>query len=113
MSGEEKLEYLKEHYTFENGIPSKNTFSRVFEALDTAVFKSCFIEWVKSLQVIVNEVIAVDGKTLRNSANKAEGASAIHMVSAFATGARLLVLAQQAVDEKSNEITAIPKLLKF
>ena len=67
---------------------------------------------MKSLQVIVNQVIAVDGKALRNSADKVEGRSAIHMVSAFATEARL-VLAQQAVDEKSNEITAIPKLLKL
>ena len=112
LFGEEKLDYLRKHYAFENGIPSKNTFARVFEALDTATFKACFIEWVKSLQVIVNQVIAVDGKALRNSADKVEGRSAIHMVSAFATEARL-VLAQQAVDEKSNEITAIPKLLKL
>ena len=53
--------------------PQKNTFARVFEALDTATFKDCFIEWVKSLQAIVNQVIAVDGKALRNSADKVEG----------------------------------------
>ena len=110
--GEEKLDFLKEYYAFENGIPSKNTFARVFEALDTSVFKTCFIEWVNSLQSIVNEVIAVDAKTLCNSADKIKGSSPIHMVSAFATEARL-VLAQQSVDEKSNEITAIPKLLKL
>lgn len=112
LFGEAKLEFLKEHYEFKNGIPSKNTFARVLAALDVAEFKTCFIEWVKSFQELLNEVIAVDGKTLRNSADKVSGRSAIHMVSAFATGARL-VLGQQAVDQKSNEITAIPKLLKL
>jgi predicted transposase YbfD/YdcC len=112
LFGEERLEFLQEYYSFENGIPSKNTFSRVFSALDTEAFKVCFIEWVKSLQAILNEVIAIDGKTLCNSFDKASGAKAIHMVSAFATGARL-VLAQQKVDEKSNEITAIPKVLSL
>ena len=110
LFGKEKLEFLKEYYSFANGIPSKNTFARVFAALEVEAFKGCFIEWVKSLQAILNEVIAIDGKTLCNSVDEASGISAIHMVSAFATGARL-ILAQQAVDEKSNEITAIPKLL--
>lgn len=110
--GKEKLDFLTEYYEFKNGIPSKNTFARVFAAIDTEAFKECFIAWVKSLQTVLNEVIAIDGKTLCNSMNKIEGTTAIHMVSAFATGARL-VLAQQAVDEKSNEITAIPKLLKL
>ena len=84
----------------------------MFAALDTEAFKLCFIEWVKSLQTGVNSVIAIDGKTLRNSLDNATGLSAIHMVSAFATDARL-VLAQQKVDEKSNEIKAIPKLLNL
>jgi predicted transposase YbfD/YdcC len=110
LFGNEKLEFLKGHYPFANGIPSKNTFARVFAALDAEAFKSCFIEWVKSMQTILNEVIAIDGKTLCNSFDEDCDTSAIHMVSAFATKARL-VLAQQAVDEKSNEITAIPKLL--
>jgi predicted transposase YbfD/YdcC len=110
LFGKEKLDFLREYYSFQNGIPSKNTFARVLAALEIEAFKTCFIEWVKSLQTIVNEVIAIDGKTLCNSLDEIQGTSAIHMVSAFATGARL-VLAQQAVDEKSNEITAIPKLL--
>jgi predicted transposase YbfD/YdcC len=110
--GKEKLDFLKEHYSFLNGIPSKNTYARVFAALDAEAFKLCFIEWVKSLQTGVNSVIAIDGKTLRNSLDNATGLSAIHMVSAFATDARL-VLAQQKVDEKSNEIKAIPKLLNL
>ena len=84
----------------------------MFAALDTEAFKLCFIEWVKSFQTVVNSVIAIDGKTLRNSLDNATGLSAIHMVSAFATDARL-VLAQQKVDEKSNEIKAIPKLLNL
>jgi predicted transposase YbfD/YdcC len=112
LFGEERLEFLQEYYRFENGIPSKNTFSRVFAALDTEAFKKCFVEWVKSLQTILNEVIAIDGKTLCNSFDEVAGTKAIHMVSAFATGARL-VLAQQKVDEKSNEITAIPKVLSL
>lgn len=110
LFGEERLDFLQEYYSFKNGIPSKNTFARVFAALDVEAFKECFLEWVKSLQKLLNEVIAIDGKTLCNSADKASGSKAIHMVSAFATGARL-VLAQQKVDEKSNEITAIPKVL--
>jgi predicted transposase YbfD/YdcC len=110
LFGKEKLDLMRQYFPFANGIPSKNTFARVLAALDTEAFKQHFVEWVKSLQVILNEVIAIDGKTLCNSIDKAKAMSAIHMVSAFATGARL-VLAQQKVEEKSNEITAIPKLL--
>jgi len=110
--GEDRLDFLQEYYPFENGTPSKNTFSRVFAALDPTAFKECFVEWVKSLQVLLSDVIAIDGKTLCNSFDSSAGAKAIHMVSAFATGARL-ILAQQKVDEKSNEITAIPKLLNL
>lgn len=110
LFGKEKLDFLREHFPFENGIPSKNTFSRVFYILEPEAFKHCFIEWVKSLQSQLNNVIAIDGKTLCNSMNLEDNIPAIHMVSAFATQARL-ILAQQKVDDKSNEITAIPKLL--
>jgi len=112
LFGNSKLDFFRKYYLFENGIPSKNTYSRVFAALDTEQFKLQFVDWVKSLQALLGEVIAIDGKTLCNSANKNQGTSAIHMVSAFSTTARL-VLAQQKVDEKSNEITAIPKLLEL
>jgi predicted transposase YbfD/YdcC len=112
LFGNSKLDFLRQYYPFENGIPSKNTYARVFAALNPEAFKSQFVEWVKSLQTVVNDVIAIDGKTLCNSINQATETSAIHMVSAFATEARL-VLAQHKVDEKSNEITAIPKLLKL
>jgi len=110
LFGQEKLIFLREHFAFLEGIPSKNTFARVLAALDPAVFRGCFIQWAKGLQKILDEVIAIDGKTLCNSHEPMTGQSAIHMVSAFAAHARL-VLAQQKVDEKSNEITAIPLLL--
>lgn len=110
LFGKEKLDFLQNYYSFENGIPCKNTFARVFAALDPEKFKLCFVEWVKSLQTILSSIIAIDGKTLCKSFDKASGKTAIHMVSAFATEARL-VLAQQKVSEKSNEITAIPQLL--
>lgn len=110
LFGKEKTEFLRQYFPFENGIPSKNTYARVFAALNPEIFKTCFIDWVKSLQTILNDVIAIDGKTLCNSINKQDNIPAIHMVSAFATGARL-ILAQQKTDDKSNEITTIPKLL--
>ena len=110
--GNEKLEFLKEYLPFPHGIPSKNTFCRFFAALKPEQFKICFVKWVSSLALIKNEIIAIDGKRLCKSFDKANEKSAIHMVSAFASGAKL-VLAQQKVDDKSNEITAIPKLLKL
>ncbi len=72
--------------------------------------KRCFIEWVKSLQAVLSDILAIDGKTLCNSLNTMGNSPANHIVSAFSTQARL-VLAQQKVDDKSNEITAIPLLL--
>jgi len=108
--GEEKLSYLQNFLPYAHGIPSKNTFARVLSALDPDKFKVCFMAWIQSFQAALKEVIAIDGKTLRKSVDKATARSAIHMVSAFATSSKL-VLAQEKVDEKSNEITAIPKLL--
>lgn len=108
--GEEKLDYLQRFLLFTNGVPSKNTFARVLSSLDPESFKRCFIAWVQSFQLAIKEVIAIDGKALRKSFDKANGQSAIHMVSAFASATKL-VLGQQKVSDKSNEITAIPKLL--
>lgn len=108
--GHSKLNFLKQHGDFANGIPSKNTFNRVISSLDPDAFRRCFADWVQSFSGELGEVIAIDGKTLRRSYDRATDQSAIHMVSAFASEARL-VLAQQKVDDKSNEITAIPKLL--
>lgn len=110
LFGKEKSDFLKRYFPFIHGIPSKDTFARLFAVLDPEAFKACFIEWVKSLQAALEDIIAIDGKTLCNSIDELNNVPAIHMVSAFATGARL-VLAQQKVDDKSNEITAIPLLL--
>ena len=108
--GEEKLDYLQRFLPFEHGIPSKNTFARVLASLDPTIFKQCFVSWVQSFQLALKEVIAIDGKCLRKSFDQATEQSAIHMVSAFATSSKL-VLGQEKVSEKYNEITAIPKLL--
>jgi hypothetical protein len=110
MFGQEKLDFLREYFPFSAGIPCKNTFARVSAALEPEQFRACFIAWAASLQTVPGEVIAMDGKTLCNSANACTGAAAIHMVSAFGTDSRL-VLAQQKVAEKSHEITAIAALL--
>lgn len=113
--GEEKLDFFREYLPYKNGVPSKNTFCRFFAALNPVEFKTCFIKWVNSLALIkedANNVIAIDGKRLCNSFNTKNNKEAIHMVSAFATETRL-ILGQQKVTDKSNEITAIPKLLKM
>ena len=96
-----------------NGIPSHDTFARVFGRLNPQQFQQCFLDWIKAINKITEgEVIAIDGKTLRHSYDKGDGKKAIHMVSAWATENRL-ALGQVKVDKKSNEITAIPELLKL
>ncbi|QVL55635.1 MAG: ISAs1 family transposase [Simkaniaceae bacterium] len=108
--GEAKIGFLRKYLAYKNGIPSHDTFARVFSLLDPKQFKTCFIEWMRGLELQSSEVISIDGKTLRGSFDKGDDQKAIHMVSAFASNARL-VLGQEKVSEKSNEITAIPKLL--
>lgn len=108
--GESKLPYLKRFFPFKNGIPSKNTFARVMSAINVEQFKKCFLEWMKTIQLGLKEVIAIDGKTQRGSFDHAKGQSALHFVSAYATSLKL-VLGQEKVADKSNEITAIPELL--
>jgi len=96
-----------------NGIPSHDTFGRVFARLDTAEFLLCLQSWLRSLHLSLKEQgVAIDGKTLRGSFDAASGKSALHVVSAWASGLRLS-LGQVAVDGKSNEITAVPKLLEL
>jgi len=110
--GKAKYEWLKGFLELPNGIPSHDTFGRVFGMLDPEAFQSYFLSWVKTVaKVTQGEVIAIDGKKLRRSYDKRLGKNAIHMVSAWATGNHL-TLGQVAVEDKSNEITAIPKLLK-
>ena len=94
-----------------NGIPSHDTFGRVFALIDPKQFEASFVHWVQGLSQTVQGVIAIDGKTLRRSHDHAAGKKALHMVSAWAVENRL-VLAQVATEEKSNEITAIPVLLR-
>jgi DDE_Tnp_1-associated/Transposase DDE domain len=105
-----KLSLFKEYFEFANAIASKNTFCRVFAALDPGVFQGCFMQWAQGLEGALSGVVAIDGKTLRGSFDTGSGQSAIHMVSAFAAGSKL-VLGQQKMDAKSNEITAIPAVL--
>jgi len=96
-----------------NGIPSHDTFGRVFAALDPAAFEECFMKWVNALAVAsAGRLIAIDGKTIRRSMDMANGKAAIHMVNAWCE-ANHMVLGQLATDAKSNEITAIPELMKL
>jgi predicted transposase YbfD/YdcC len=109
--GHAKLDWLKGFVELPNGIPSHDTFGRVFGMLNPDEFERRFLEWIQAVSVLLpGQVIAIDGKTLRRSHDRTLGKKAIHMVSAWAS-ANHLVLAQRAVDEKSNEITAIPALL--
>lgn len=110
--GKSKLDYLRRFTALENGVPSKNTLHRVVSSINPEQFKACFHQWIRGVQRELGDVIAIDGKVLRGSFDKATERSAIHMVSAFSTSTKL-VLAQQKVDVKSNEITAIPKLLEL
>jgi len=110
--GHAKESWLRTFLRLPNGIPSHDTFGRVFAALDPQQFEKGFVRWVQGLvEDRSGEVIALDGKTLRRSHDRGGGKGALHLVSAWATANRL-VLAQRAVDGKSNEITALPLLLE-
>jgi predicted transposase YbfD/YdcC len=96
-----------------NGIPSEDTFARVLARLDPGAFEKCLLSWMQAVQEVTeNRFLALDGKAVRGSADHETGRAAIHMVSAWATENQLS-LGQVVVDEKSNEITAIPKLLRL
>jgi predicted transposase YbfD/YdcC len=113
LYGQTKRKWLKKFLELPNGIPSHDTFARVFARLDPEQLQQCFLAWVQSIsQQFTGEIIAIDGKTLRHSYDSSNDKSAIHMVSAWASANRL-VERQVKVSEKSNEITAIPKLLKL
>jgi predicted transposase YbfD/YdcC len=108
----EKEGWLKKFLKLPNGTPSHDTFGRVFSLINPEEFGTCFITWLKSLfPVIDSDIIAVDGKTARRSHDRANGQKPIHMVSAWAVN-QGLVLGQVKTEEKSNEITAIPELLR-
>jgi predicted transposase YbfD/YdcC len=109
--GKAKIDYLRQYLDYRNGIPSDDTVRRFFRAIDPEHFKQIFYKWINSIANVVDaKVIAIDGKSSRRSYDGDE--KMLHMVSAFATAARI-VLGQEKVSDKSNEITAIPKLLEL
>jgi predicted transposase YbfD/YdcC len=106
-----KEEFLRKFLSLPNGIPSDDTINRVFSSIDSSKFETCFIEWVNSIaKISKGQVIAIDGKTLRGAKSGGKK-SPVHMVSAWANQNNL-VLGQVRVNDKSNEITAIPELLE-
>jgi len=109
--GKAKVDWFTELLSLQHGIPAHDTFGDVFAAIDSQQFSECFTNWVSDLASLTEgEVIAIDGKCIRRSIDRASKKSAIHMVSAWAQR-NSLVLGQVKVGDKSNEITAIPKLL--
>jgi len=109
--GKARLDWLKQYLELPNGIPSHDTFNRVFQAINPTQFLNCFRNWVAPLCARVGvKLISIDGKTARATLDRKKGKNPLHIVSAWASEAHLL-LGQTAVDEKSNEITAIPRLL--
>ena len=111
MFGKSKKKWFSQLLALPNGIPSHDTFGRVFARLNPVQFERCFKEWVETVnEVVEGQVVAIDGKTVRGSHDRTAGKSAIHMVSAWASANRL-VLGQVKVKDRSNEITAVPELL--
>jgi predicted transposase YbfD/YdcC len=110
LFAEAKQPFLREFLDLKNGPPSHDTFSRLFRRLDPDQFRASFQRFMAAFSEACQGVIAVDGKVLRRSFDRASGQSALHMVSAWGCEQRM-VLAQIATDAKSNEITAVPKLL--
>lgn len=111
--GRKKRKWFRKILDLQNGIPSHDRFNAIFAMLSPAEFERCLLSWIQALhEVTGGQVIAIDGKTLRGSFDKASSKSAIHMISAWAS-ANSISLGQVVADEKSNEITAIPKLLEM
>ncbi|MFC2037484.1 ISAs1 family transposase [Chloroflexota bacterium] len=115
LFGKAKVKWLKEVLSLElpHGIPSPDTFRRMFAVLDAVQFQTCFVNWIKAVEEVTEgQIVAIDGKTLRRSHDRSLGQQALHMVSAWASGSGL-VLGQIKVDDKSNEIPAVPELLEI
>jgi len=109
--GKQRKSWLRQFLDLSNGIPSHDTFNQFFARLNSEAFERCLLSWLQSLhELSEGQILAVDGKTLRGSYDRQDNKAAIHMVSVWATANRLS-LASRVVDEKSNEITAIPELL--
>ena len=110
--GKEKLSWLRQFIPLENDVPSHDCIAYVIRRLSPHKFRACFLNWVQSVNPhITDEIVAIDGKTARGSRDRKHQCNPLHMISAWACKSRL-VLGQEATDEKSNEITAIPKLLE-
>ena len=113
LFGRQKQAWLETFLELPHGIPSHDTFGRVFARLDPHQLEGCFARWVQSLAAALQaQVVSVDGKAARRSHDAGRGVPALHLVGAWADAARL-VLGQQRVDDHSNEITAIPELLEM
>lgn len=111
--GQEREEWLGQYVALPHGIPSHDTFGRVFAQIDSRAFQESFLSWVKLVNLKrPGQIISIDGKTLRRSHDRGKGKEALHLVSAWVS-AEHLVLGQVKTDDKSNEITAIPELLKL
>jgi predicted transposase YbfD/YdcC len=111
MWGEEHLAFLRRFLPYRHGIPSHDTLGEVVAALDPELFKACFTSWVEGLREAAPDLVAIDGKTSRRTHARGKGRAPLHLISAWATRQRL-VLGQEAVAGKSNEIAAIPRLLE-
>jgi predicted transposase YbfD/YdcC len=113
LYGKTKYEWLKGFLELPNGIPSHDTFSRVFARLEPKQFQECFLSWVNSItKKLELEVIAIDGKTMKQSYDRNHSQKPLHIVSAWSSSHQL-VLGQKKVNKKSNEVTAIPALLEM
>ena len=112
MFAESHEDWFRKFLPLENGIPSHDTFERVFARINAKEFRRCFANWTRELVGLFTDVIAIDGQTHKGARRTGESKSSLHMVSAWAAGLKV-VLAQEKVDEKSNEITAIPEVLKM
>ena len=109
--GTRNLDFLRRFCAYRHGIPSHDTLGEVIRAVDPALFKACFTAWVEGLREVEPDIIAIDGKTSRRTHARKKGREPLHLVSAWASRQRL-VLGQEAVSDKSNEIVAIPLLLQ-
>ena len=111
--GNAKIDWFSERLDLPNGIPSHDTFGRVFSLIDPDAFRNCFINWTQAIsETVGGDIIAFDGKTLRHSFDTATGMSAIHVMNAW-SNANDFCVGQMKVDGKSNEITAMPALMKL
>ena len=113
LFGNQHLDWLRKFFPYKSGVPSHDTLGRVLACLDATEFNKCFINWVNNIaDLSPGRVVALDGKTIRGAASTAALGSKLHIVSAFCNENKISV-GQLTVSEKSNEITAIPKLLEL